>query len=290
MKNVPSLKILVGVRAWIMTRARKAGRNECMGLLAARSNSSVIKAACWLPAEASGSHAVAAPLTIKEAVTKLIARGYRPAGLWHSHSNHPTYHSNTDNDTTERLCHGMAELNWRSPRLSVQVPIVTGPDRAVLPLPDGQALHFLLIGRKLPDLEAHERAAWGKTAIAFHQDQNDPHAQLRPHVLKLQSAGVELRLGIPDGVTVTCQKKDWACMRTAQLYSLVVNNMGDSYAEVMMVRDLNGEVIFHRGQCGIEVIENASEAPVKSVVIYKENAEVANHGQHNHIPLAVADD
>lgn len=261
--------------SWLVACARAAGRIECMGLLASPMAGSCpeITAACLLPAQASRSHAVAEPVVIKQAMVKLQAGRLRPRGLWHSHADHPVYSSATDNLTVARLLPAMAEWNFQRPRPAWLAPVVTGPDQAVLPLLDGQSLHFTLLGPEVPGLEANEQVAWSGITTSFSQ-QCRPRVLQEADLLRLEAGGVTLTLGIPEGASLRSQRQEIAAVRTAQMGSLVVNNRGESYAEVLVIHDLGGQALMHKEPCAVELIEDVgSAARPAPIVIFQDGTE-----------------
>ncbi len=253
-----SPRVLRGIHAC----AREADSKECMGLLARRidDESPRVTAACLLPAEASGSHAEADPVDIKRAAMVLRQRGLRPSGLWHSHGSHRVFHSPTDDQTLERFVAGMAGWNVCRPRPPWVVPVLTGANRAVLPLPDGQALHFLLRGPAVPGTDAHEPAAWDSIAARFRPTPEAPWAIQDARRLHLAAGNVRLSLGIPEGATVLSHKEDVSSLRTSTLYSLVVNKRGDEHAEALVVHEIDGCSILRKGPCAIELAEEGRGA------------------------------
>lgn len=254
--ELPALRIRRSVLSRILACARAAGRQECMGLLAApRADAAApISAALLLPAEASPSRAEAAPVAIRRAADRLARRRLRPVGLWHSHGNHGVYHSMTDDDTVARLLPGMAEWGFRRPPPSVRAPTVTGPDRALLPLSDGRTLCCTLVGPRLPELSAYECLTWESVRVDFVAETARPRAFLDGRALRLVGGGVRLRLGVPDGATVLAHSLDAAPFREATLHSLVVNNRGDTYAEALLLWDAEGATMQRQGPCEIEIV------------------------------------
>jgi hypothetical protein len=255
----PALEIMADVKDQIMSYAREACADERMGLLASKSgsDSGVIVGACLLPASASRSHAEATPLAIQQAAERLRASFLVPSGLWHSHGAHAVFHSALDDDTVSRLLPAMAEWNFERSRPRHLAPVVTAPDEAVLPLPDGQALHFMLLGPEVPEFEAHQRARWGGITISFGGVGKAPCAVHNADFLRLNGGGVTLTLGLPQGTSLTSRIDDIAPLRVAHLYSLVVNNRGDEYAEAMTVLEFDDQSIIQKGSCQIVVVQNS---------------------------------
>jgi hypothetical protein len=171
------------------------------------------------------------------------------------------YHSATDLETVARLLPAMAGWNFERPPPAFPAPAVTGPDSAVLPLADGRVLHFTLAGPEVPCLGARQRAAWDRVVTAFGRPARAPRAVQGVSLLQLQAGAVTLRLGIPDGASVTALVEDRAPFRRARLYSLVVNNRGESCAEELVVNDLEGRSLMDKAPCGIEIIPGAGGGP-----------------------------
>lgn len=251
MSTLQDLKITEPVLEAILRAAKSAASLECMGLLASGiGDQSVITAACLLPAQASGSHAEADPVALRQAAESFFARRQRPAGLWHSHGNHGVFHSATDDHTVVRLLPAMAEWNFHRPALPVTVPTVTEQDSAVIPLDDGRWLRLILKGLAIPGMAgAHERAAWESIEVKFSQQKCGPQAIHESTFLRLLAGGVELRLGLPEGATLVSTIEDPATVRSARLFSLVVNRRGDKYAEAVTVHDLHGESYVSKRPC-----------------------------------------
>ena len=256
MNNSVELRIEQSVLDSILSAARKAGSQECMGLLASGAGKgALVTGACLLPAQASGGHAEADPLTIRQAVEFFCKRRQRPLGLWHSHGGHDVFHSATDDHTVMRLLPAMAE--WSLERVCPvwPAPAVTGADTAIVPLNDGRWLRLTLLGPSVPGMDhGHERAAWESFDVAFCPERNCPQAAIEAGSLRLSAGGVELRLGVPEGATVISSTEDHAPLRSAHLLSLVVNRRGDRYAEVVSVHDLDGEFHMTKRTCRVAVI------------------------------------
>jgi proteasome lid subunit RPN8/RPN11 len=282
------LQISSSVLKWIKGRARAAGREECMGLLTIKrgNRSRIICGACQLPAEASGSRAEAAPLEIARAAARLQLRSRDVIGIWHSHGSHAVFHSDTDDDTVLRLLPAMAERNFEWPTPPVTAPVVTGPDSAAIPFPDGRVARFSLEGETIPGLEARELATWTRITTTFEHThlssparlqagstgQGEPRAVLNPDQLRLQAAGVILVLGIPTGASIRSQIDDPTGLARAHLFSLVVNNRGDAYAEAMVIDDRDGESVIDKGPCGIEILpDRDTQTPLAGRGLYREN-------------------
>jgi proteasome lid subunit RPN8/RPN11 len=262
MKTAPKLRIEEGVLEQLNRHARDAKDDECVGLLAGlvEEVGRVITAACLLPAAASGSRAEADPLAIKRAAVDLCARRLRPMGLWHSHGAHSVFHSATDDRTVARLLPAMAEWNFERPVCAPIVPAVTGRDTAVLPLPDGRQLHFTLVGPEVPGLGAWERVEWSSIRTGFGRSRARPRALQERNRLRLEAGAVRLVLGVPEGAGVHSHVVDSAPLKTAQLYSVVVNNRGDCYAEVVIVHDVAGRSVIQKGRCAVEVVPRLAAA------------------------------
>ena len=253
------MSILQVVMDRIQEWAADAGRDECMGLLAASpaGDPFLITSACRLAAEASGSHAVADPVAIKRAADRLSARRAAVRGIWHSHGLHGVFHSATDDDTAERILPAMAEAAFRRPRHAWPAPAVVASDRALLPLPDGRVQSFVLVGPPVDGLDGYEPAAWSRVVTTFRKARHAPRAVQEGDALHLEGCGVRLSLGVPEGASVLSGREDTAALRTATLFSLVVNLRGDRYAEALVVREADGQTWLDRGPCAIEVVGDA---------------------------------
>ncbi len=240
----------------ILAAARHAGNSECMGLLAAAvgERQQCVSAACLLPAEASGSHAEADAETISTAMTSLLRRRLRPVGLWHSHGSHAVFHSGTDDATVTKLFPAMAAWNFERPRAELGVPAITGCDTASVPLGDGRTLRILLAGPKLPGIEGNERVSWSRMDVLFAESTSHSPVILDGLAVKLMAGGVCLELGIPDGANVVSEIEDHAAVRSAKLFSLVVNRRGEKYAEALTVHDICGESHIAKRCCEIAVL------------------------------------
>jgi Prokaryotic homologs of the JAB domain len=271
MKNSIALTITQTTLDGIMSAAKKADSQECMGLIASGAGDGpLVCGACLLPARATGSHAESDPLAIRQSVEFFRRRRQRPMGLWHSHGNHGVFHSTTDDDTVMRLLPAMAEWSFQRPRVAWPVPSLTEPDSAVMPLRDGRWIRLTLMGPSVPGLtDGHVRVAWDRINIAFRPKQSSPRMIHEADSLRLIAGGVELRLGVPEGGSVVSRIEDHAAVRSARLFSLVVNRRGEYYAEVVTVHDFDDELHISKRACAVAVIrapEAMGDDPEKRVL------------------------
>jgi proteasome lid subunit RPN8/RPN11 len=257
-----TLKIRRAVLERLHEHARRAGRNECMGLLACRQQAPPgnVTAHCRLRAEASPGHAEANPEVVLRAAQRFHDRHLRPVGLWHSHGLHDVYHSHTDDTTIVRLLPAMAEWNFERPPLPLSTPAITAPDSAVLPLADGQLLRCTLLGPQIPGLDAHECVQWQRIATRFARADSKPRMTQKGRTLILKGDRVILRLEVPEGASLVTCVEDLAPYRRAQLFSIVVNQQGDTFAEALVVHDVEGETLLEKKPCEIEIIGASEEA------------------------------
>ncbi len=269
----PNLQIKRELFKKIVRCARRFAPDECMGLLARRSRdrSGRVTAGCLLPAVATPGKAEAAPLDISAAVARLAHRGLVPVGIWHSHGEGGVHHSQQDDTTIACILPAMALENYRRPGTGSPVPCVTGPDEAELPLPDGTALHFNLLGPPLPGCDARERMAWS----------------IDHDTVPLTRAGSPVCHG--DHFPASCGRAGRFEPRTSPglhlgepgrrprgdavgaLYSLVVNAAGGAYALALTIHDIGGEPLIQQGPCPIETfherdVRSARPGRAKTVV------------------------
>src|SRR5262249_51853973 len=115
---------------------------------------------------------------------------------------------------------------------------------------------FSLVGAAIPGMAAHERVAWESVTTSFREDEHESQARIKASSLHLEGGGVVVSLAIPDGASVVCQQEDSAAFRYARLYSLVVNSSGDSCAECLMIRDIEGYSLIQQEPCDINIIED----------------------------------
>jgi len=256
MSSSVELRICQSVLDGILSAARRAGSQECMGLLASgMGKGAAVTAACLLPAEASGGHAEADPLAIRKAVELLRKRRQRPRGIWHSHGSHEVFHSATDDHTVMRLLPAMAEWSFEPVGPAWPAPAVTGSDTAIVPLKDGRWLRLTLLGPSVPGMEhAHERTAWESFGVAFNAQQRPSPVTIEADSVRLTACGVVLQLGVPEGATIISTTEDPAPFRSARLFSLVVNRRGERYAEVVSVHDLGDDFYVEKRSCAVSAI------------------------------------
>jgi proteasome lid subunit RPN8/RPN11 len=253
----PPLRILQQVLTMTCGHARDASPNECMGLLASRrgDRSGVVTHAFLLNAEACLARAVADPQGIAEVVARLRECAMNCRGFWHSHVGFSAHHSRVDDTTMERLLPGMAEENYIRPAFRHTAPAVTSSDEAMLPLADGTALAFTLVGPPIPGLDAHEKAGWSSVTTRFHDRSVVPRTILKNGLLHLCSGQVVLALGVPAGATLSSRVVEISPVRVATMYSLVVNVREETYAESLTVHDIDGRSFIEMGPCAIEVVD-----------------------------------
>jgi hypothetical protein len=177
-----------------------------------------------------------------------------PRGYWHSHVEFLTHHSSVDDATMTRLLPGMADDNFICPAFRQMAPIVIGCDEAWLPLPDGTALVFTLVGPPIPALGAHEKAHWGAVTTRFLDHAAAPRAVQRNGHLYLAGGSVMLALGLPSDATLSSRLVEAAPVRVATMFSLVINLRGETFSEALTVRDVHGRTYTEMGPCAIEVV------------------------------------
>lgn len=241
----------------IQLAAVYADGRECMGLLASPAGSTVITEMRLLPAVVSASSAEAAPMAIKRCAEELTTHSLVPRGLFHSHGHFGVFHSSTDQSTLGRLLPAMAAWSFKRLPARVLAPTVTGPDEAVLPMADGHVLTFMLLGPPIPGVEANERAAW--TSIHTHFVETSPQEPQARHTaihLHLEGGGMAVTLAVPEGASISCRKEDFAPLRVACLYSLVVNSRGEACAEALFVYDIDGQCLTQQEACEIKMVED----------------------------------
>jgi proteasome lid subunit RPN8/RPN11 len=248
----------------IIRHARRSVPDECMGLLARRprGHPGKVTAICQLPALATPGHAEAAPIHISSAVRRLRSRGLVPMGIWHSHGEGGVHHSLQDDETITRFLPAMAEDNYQRPRDALLTPSVRSPDEADLPLPDGTTLHFTLLGPSLPGLDGRQRIAWTSIATHFRERSVRPRAVVNRGHLQLAGGQVVLTLGLPAGSTLESHVVDRAPVRSAHLYSLVVNAAGDAHLEVLTIHDIDGQTVVQQSRSSVDVIHDGSASGI----------------------------
>lgn len=99
------------VRKKMHAYARAAGNNECYGFLLGSPKEApglVVEALLAPNQEATGAHAGITGAVAAEAKAEIENRGYYALGFWHSHGNHTTFHSGTDDRNMERLIFSFA--------------------------------------------------------------------------------------------------------------------------------------------------------------------------------------
>ncbi|MCX6620023.1 MAG: Mov34/MPN/PAD-1 family protein [Acidobacteria bacterium] len=240
--------------------AARAGRQECMGLLASTPGAVTITQMCILPAVASPTRAEASPMALRLAADRFRDAGLVPRGIWHSHGHAAVFHSGTDHGTIERLLPAMAPWNFERPRHAVANPTVTARDEAALPLKDGRIMRIRLVGEALPIAEAYEATGWGRISTAFTDPKDsDPRATYSGSMLELESGGVVLSLAIPEGASVHSSVQDNSSHRVARLYSLVVNTRGERATECLVVTEWDGRCHLQQEPCELLEICDGDE-------------------------------
>jgi len=125
-------------------------------------------------------------------------------------------------------------------------------------LPDGTTLHLTLLGPPLPGLDARERVAWGSVTTRFRPRTAVPRAIQAAGRLHLVAGTVVLTLGLPPCSTLESQVIDRAPLRSAHLYSLVVNAFGETCAEILTIHDIDGRPVIRQSPCSIEIVHEGS--------------------------------
>ena len=248
------LTITVRAMRQIDALVRVADATECMGLLGSEPGTDTVTSIEILQARATPSSAEASPLAVKQAADAMAARSIVPRGIWHSHGRHGVFHSGTDIATIHRLLPTMAMHGYRRD-VCTPAPAVEGRDTAALPLPDGRVMLFTLTSEPIPGTDLSEPATWSRVCVEYPRTPSGASAEMTATDLRLTSAGVSLRLGIPPGAGVERRIVDRATMRHARLFSLVVNTRRDRYAQCLVVTDLAGDTTTRLFDCEIVVAE-----------------------------------
>jgi proteasome lid subunit RPN8/RPN11 len=234
---------------------------ECFGLLASRLGETVITVAICLPAKTTQASAEVAPEVLSRAIKELQAKGLVVRGFWHSHASFGVFHSHTDEETVRRLLPAMAEWNFHLPAPAVKAPSLSGPDTAILPEADGHHAIYTLTGPTIPGMDANERVSWASVSAQFDPGIVEPRAEIFGGLLRLSSAGVALNLGLPEGASLTRQIEDLSTSKTADVFSLVVNQQpGEVFAECMSVHQIRGEQQLEQvGPCEVGIVSDDLE-------------------------------
>jgi len=241
--------------------AARASTAETMGLLASprAAGTSVITAALPLDAARAPYSAEASPRAVIQACAELAAVGLVPRGLYHSHPA-GVQESATDRATLRRIAVSIAAYRWERPTRGPHPPTVGGPARALLP-GDDATVTFTIRGRPVPQLGAHERARWARVSVTFDPSRQSPEATLTPHRLTLSSAGVQLALDLPAGVSVVSAMSDSTGSRYAEVVSLIVNRWGQQQACAVRVLDADGRTLCEPVPCQIVIAGRDGSAP-----------------------------
>jgi hypothetical protein len=243
------LPINAGVMRSLHAHAAKNPDREFPALLLSGENGP-ITGAYFLPAvTATGEYACASPASIAQAVRDIRAAGHWPRGLAHSHARHAVFHSATDLATIFRLLPALA----RPRRIAGDegVPRLVDQDRAVVPLEDGRQLVVRLQGTYVSELDAHRRAAWSFIECRISAGGEPSVVHAGQHVT-ISGGSVSMRLGIPDGASIQQHVEDGP-VRYAVAYSLVVNALGESFAEAVVACDVEGHSFVEKVPCKIEL-------------------------------------
>jgi proteasome lid subunit RPN8/RPN11 len=231
--------------------ARRNPTLEVMGILTSASDSPTITDAYVLPAEASNSHAEAAPLAIREAAVRIRNAGQVPRGLFHSHANHGVFHSSTDCRTIERLLPALADWYFEPPSAPTP-PAVTSAHLAELQLPDGRVMRFELCPDGIAVVPIDTLPLW--TGIQYSRSpESGCVAKQDARTLVLESAGVKVSLGLPDE-SILISRIDPPAARISRLFSLVVNAKGASEAKCLIVAEIGAETFLRFDPCEITTV------------------------------------
>jgi hypothetical protein len=187
-------------------------------------------------------------------------------GIWHSHGRGGVHHSLVDDEMMGRILPAMAEENYRRPCDALLTPLVRAPDEAELPQEDGTIHQFTLLGPALPGSDGRQRIRWKTIDTRFRDRPVRPRAVVSPAYLHLSGGQVVLTLGLPAGATLESQVVDRAFVRTADLYSLVVNAAGETYVNVLTMHDIGGRTVFEQNTCSIQFTGDDSSGPVAACI------------------------
>ena len=110
-KDFTSIPINRGAYEKLNSYGILSGSNECYGLLLTPKNQNhgIIYDVILAPNQTvSGSHAGITGTTAMNAKQEIDSLGYKTVGFWHSHGNHPVFHSGTDNNNMNKLLPSIA--------------------------------------------------------------------------------------------------------------------------------------------------------------------------------------
>jgi hypothetical protein len=222
-------------------------------LLATPANAtSLITTFCKLPAEATGSSAIASGVLIRGALERIEAIDNVAVGVCHSHGRHTVFHSGTDDRMIELLFPMLAAKSLQPRGMSLE-PQLLDQDRAQVVTQDGRLLQVRLCGEDFG--AGFARRAWLSFHVVMH-DLCQPHVRYAHPWVEVVGQRSTLVLGVPDLCKVDITTA-FAPHRAATLYSMVVNGRGDTCAEGVTVFDLNGHTLIEREVVEIETVETA---------------------------------
>jgi len=226
--------------------ARAHGADECMGLLCSLPRETAISSAYLLAAETAPGHAETEPLAIKHGAEEIRASGQTPRGVFHSHGKLAVFHSAVDDTTMRRILPAMADsVVERFGGLTT--PWTAEPGQAALPLPDGRVRVFRLTAGPVT---CGAEVEW--TGIRLERRETaEPAATHRVGELELAAGGIVMKLGVPEGASLTAIDSDTAPARVARLYSLVVNCAGEFDARCLELTEIGAETSVKFEPCEI---------------------------------------
>jgi hypothetical protein len=253
----PKLRITSSALQRAHEFAKRHKNQECLGIGAGHGPAGIIEHVRLLPAVTTTASATASPLAVRELITRFRREALQPTLLWHSHASFGVFHSGTDDSTVSRLLPALAEAAFQRPAPSWKQPTITGPDSAIIPLPDGRTQMITVAGAVVSDTGFQFRSRWTRIVHRCGGPQA-PRITILPERIHLGGGGMSVELGVEGGATVTARLVDAAPIRVAHLYSLVVNNRGDQYAEaITVIEDQTGESSIQQAECDIEVVDDA---------------------------------
>jgi hypothetical protein len=155
----------------------------------------------------------------------------------------------------------MATWNYESPPPKFNAPAVLDQDTAMLPLAEGQAWVFSLVGEPIPGTQDHTRAQWAEVTTRFGKLEIPFQARVDQDRLVLAGSDTTLILRLPPATTLSCRREQAVLYKTALLYSLVVNNRGEECVDCITVHNCAGRVMLDRQPSSLMAVAGLDEPP-----------------------------
>ncbi|MBU4086593.1 MAG: Mov34/MPN/PAD-1 family protein [Nanoarchaeota archaeon] len=214
-----------------------SGRLECYGFLISpiKINDGVAYDAILAPnQEVSGSHGHLSGEAAAEAKEEIENMGFKAIGFWHSHGNHLTFHSGTDDENMDTLYRAFAG--------NTEEKVVKNIDRDLRPDYDACQIIYRKAGLEMKfqmdkGNMAYESNMVNPDYFRLHGEPNSDIILALTSDMRLLLKDEKSRIVLREPKLIEIGKcKSHEFLATGFAYSIVTNSRGELYGEITVVK------------------------------------------------------